>query len=131
MIDLTPDEEVALRELQELPNDDAVHDLIEIRLYSPNQDNDDLDQAGFDESDDYVKQRNLYDSLVSKGMLSATPRGTCQYYDGLTPDGRYYFQMKAREKKEKRKERWGQRAFTIGMGIFVFILNLIVTICFK
>ena len=96
-------------ELSHVTGHDALNN--EVRKYEPG----------------FRPQKQLYDSLVEKGMIEATrfPRTSGCRYGGLTSDGRRYFAMKEARRKERRAEVWSERRFTVFMSILTFLLGLL------
>lgn len=125
-MDLTSEEEALLKKLQKADEDGIPIDVFSGKmLYG--------DRCIYHESINYdemcgesefMKLYSTFASLADKGLLRATDCGEgVLRFECLTPYGRQYFEMKEKEKQEKRKERWGQRAFSVAVGIASFLCS--------
>ncbi len=126
MVDLTPEEEELLKKLQRADEEGIPIDLFSAKmLYG--------DRYIYNERDNYdemwgepefMKLYSTFASLADKGLLRATDCGDgVLRFETLTPFGRQYYRMQEKEKSEKRKERWGQRAFSVAVGIASYLCS--------
>ena len=108
MIELSSEEERSLRELVENRTDtESVDRFIRNRLYSELSRETGKDRFGASEVEflpGYYEQRQVYESLVDKGLLTASrPTPMVTWYGDLTPAGRCYFIDKAAREAEERE----------------------------
>ena len=130
MVELSSEEEGALRELVEARTDaKSVERFINRRLYVDLSHLEGRNEYGEELRtyfEGFEEQRQVYESLADKGMLSASrPTPRTYWFEDLTSDGRCYFKDKeARERAEEERQRverahdWRIALFGILGGLF-------------
>lgn len=125
---LNSEEEAALRELVRIRTDvESVRKFIEKRLYSELSYSEGKDPYGREKRvplPGYEEQKQVYESLVEKGMLEGSrPNGAALYWYGdLTSDGRCYFKTLWRD----RIYRWSPVIVSGVLGILGTVAGAIV-----
>ncbi len=135
MVELTPDERAALAELVKVESTGgSVPDFITHRLYDELSHVVSEDRFG-DEDREYDprfdSQRRAYVGLYEKGLLDASPPSHIHrgyWFNNLTGDGRFYFEMESRANKAKEEELDESRRYARKQALIAFLASAALTL---
>lgn len=134
MVELTPEERRALKELVAVRRDGgSAEELIHRRLYEELSHFEDREfgvrvhvpHEGFSE------QHQVYVGLLEKGIIEGGGPGkyTGYRFGGLTSLGRCYFEMEADARRRERSRIWSDRRFQVALSIGTLVLSAAISTC--
>ena len=135
MVELTPDERSALKELVEVEaGGGSVRDFVNNRLFNELSYVASVDNLGNEHREHdpgFDAQMHAYVGLYEKGLLDASPPNRAHaghWFRDLTGDGRFYFDMEAKAKKEKDDEKEDARRYARKQALIAFLASTLITL---